>query len=423
MRRRLLTSMVLVATLAVVGFGVPLALAVRAQYRDQTIVQLSREANRAAAAVPGSFARDNDLPELPEPSAHVDVALYDADGRLVTGDGPAQADASVREAIRTAGQSRGRYIVAIPIADEELVVGAIRASTPAEAVASRVRRTWGLMALWAAAVLAAAALIAWLRSRSLTYPLAELRNDADILGEGGELVPRPSSGVSEIDGIQAALSNASGQLHEALARERSLSADLAHQLRTPLASLRLRMESEQHSTDKPSPLVSDTLRDIDRMQQTIDDLLTLARDRERAQQPHSLAGLVHEVVERWTIIANGQHRQLAVGLDPQMPWATVSAAAIRQILDVLVDNALTHGRGEIRVSAQRLGGGIVLAVSDEGPAVLDAHTIFDSEEPARDGHGFGLVLAQRLAAAHDMRLVLAGPGPGPVFHLIVPVVG
>jgi hypothetical protein len=87
--------MLLVAALSVVGFGVPLAVSVQRSYRNEALLRLSEEAARAVAAVPASYASEADAPELPDGGGDVSVALYDVDGRIVVGDGPPQADATV----------------------------------------------------------------------------------------------------------------------------------------------------------------------------------------------------------------------------------------------------------------------------------------------------------------------------------------
>lgn len=84
MRRRLAAAMLLVAALAVVGFGVPLAVAVERLYRDEALLLLSQQAAAAVVAVPASFS-GIDLPELPRAADGVDLALYDQAGRRLAG--------------------------------------------------------------------------------------------------------------------------------------------------------------------------------------------------------------------------------------------------------------------------------------------------------------------------------------------------
>lgn len=379
MRRRLLTAMLLTAIVAVVGFGLPLALAVQTLYRDEALLVLSQRAAEAVVAVPASFAADNDPPELPDFGPDIHAALYDRNGRRLQGQGPDTADAPVRQALRGAGTTLAdELVVAVPVSDDERVVAAVRVSTRADTVVTRTRRTWLAMAGLAALVLAAAGLIAAVRSRSLARPLA---------------------------------------------RERAFSADLAHQLRTPLTSLRLRLETEQLSPSDPQLLVGELLRDADRLEQTVDDLLLLARDTTGSRPTSALATPVREAGERWTPALAAAGRTLSVDLEPHLPWVAVSPAALRQVLDVLLDNALRHGQGTVTLSAARVGTGAVVSVSDQGTRRLDPDSAFVRRAGAASGSGIGLALARRLAEAEDMRLVLADPGPGPVFHLILRAAG
>ena len=410
--------MLVVAALAVVGFGVPLAFSVQALYRDEALLTLSEEAARAVVAVPGSFAKDNDRPELPDPADDVSIALYGVDGRKLQGEGPVHADAAVEAALHGGSTQRDRaaLAVAFPISHQESVVGAIRTSIPTDVVADRVHRTWAAMAALAFGVLLATGLLAARRSRSLSRPLAELRVDADMIGTGGQIRSRPGTGVAEIDAIQRALVTATATRDESMERERSLSADLAHQLSTPLASLRLHIEADEVQGADPRR-VGELLRDVDRLQQTIDDVLTLARDDARVREPHPLASMVRASAADWEPRLVSAGRRLVVDMEPHLPWVDASPAAIRQILDVLLENALTHGEGTVRLSGARIGPGAIIAVADQGHVIANPDTMFVRRGPDATGTGIGLALARRLAEAEDLRLILADPGPGVVVHL------
>lgn len=420
MRRRVLTAMLLIAVVAVTGFGLPLALSVRGRNYDDALLTLSNAATTAAAAVPGSFERDGDLPELPDPAANVNVALYGKDGRRVLGEGPKTADARVREVLRigTAQQSRTDLVVVVPISDHEVVVGAIRTSLDSGAVTSRTLRSWVAMAALALGVLAIAGLLASRRSRSLVHPLAQLRVDADVLGAGGEVPSRDRSGIPEIDEVHDALAQAATRLNAALAREREVTADLAHQLRTPLTSLRIRLETELTSSGDDVGLIDDALRDVDRLEQTIDDVLTLARDAERSREPHPLATLLRETASHWEPRLRAAGRSFELDIEPSLPWVLASPQAIRQILDVLIDNAMIHGQGRVGLAASRLGDGAVISVSDQGRTTVEPAQMFLRRNEDARGEGIGLALARRLAEAEALRLVVADPGPGVVLHLV-----
>jgi signal transduction histidine kinase len=109
-----------------------------------------------------------------------------------------------------------------------------------------------------------------------------------------------------------------------------------------------------------------------------------------------------------------------VRIDPGTPDPYASAAAVRQVLAVLVDNAVTHGSGVVTVSVREAAGAVAIDVSDEGPGVDQPESlIFDRRADRRDGHGIGLALARRLAEAEQGRLELTCRAPA-VFTLLLP---
>jgi signal transduction histidine kinase len=104
-----------------------------------------------------------------------------------------------------------------------------------------------------------------------------------------------------------------------------------------------------------------------------------------------------------------------------LPRPHVSAAALRQVLDVLIDNALTHGSGRITVAAASVDTGIAIDVTDQGPGVADEDGIFDQRRTPDSGHGIGLSLARTLAESQSGRLFLRRANP-PTFRLLLPAV-
>jgi signal transduction histidine kinase len=96
-----------------------------------------------------------------------------------------------------------------------------------------------------------------------------------------------------------------------------------------------------------------------------------------------------------------------------------SAAAVRQVLTVLLDNAVVHGAGPVTVTVRDVGGAVAVEVGDEGPGMPEDGGDLFSRRPRADGHGIGLALARRLAEAEGGHLRLARPAP-PVFALLLP---
>ena len=98
--------------------------------------------------------------------------------------------------------------------------------------------------------------------------------------------------------------------------------------------------------------------------------------------------------------------------------ARASAAAVRQILAVLVENALVHGSGQVTVTARDATPAVAVDVVDEGTLALDEASLFTGRPGDREGHGIGLALARRLAEAQGGRLRLRSATPTTVTLLL-----
>jgi signal transduction histidine kinase len=419
----MLVSTLAVTTLAVIGFGLPLGLAVQHLYRRDAVYTLVRLATQAGAQVPARIEQGDPI-ELPSGPHGATVAAYRADGQLLAGRGPARADRTVLTALTgrvVEATDRGGPVVAVPVASNEQIVGVVRAALPASAVDGRIHRAWLAMAAVGAGALAAAGMVAFVLARRLARPITDVADAARRLGQGDFSVTVEADGVAELAEVAHALNTTAARLDQLLARERSFSADASHQLRTPLAGLRLSLETAQlDPTVDRDQAITDALAEVDRLQTTVEDLLALARDRPAAGPPVALDGLLRALQPGWHARLAGQGRRLDVAVPGSLPTVTMSAEALRQILNVLIDNAAAHGRGRVEVSARALGPGVAIEVSDEGPGVsVDGGDIFARRGPGSPGGGIGLALARSLAAAEGGRLELARAQPGATFQLLV----
>jgi signal transduction histidine kinase len=435
MQRRILAAIVTLTSLAVVLFGLPLALAVEHLYRSEAVLRLEREATVATTAVPASFATANDPVELPDAGDQTQLGLYGTDGRRVSGSGPDRLDATGRTALggHVAEQRTGpTIVVAVPVASAEQVVGVVRAAQPEAVVAGRARRAWGLMLALAAGAILVAALIGRWQAARLHRPVGALAAVAARLGEGDFSARAGRSGVTELDAVAATLNATAERLGRLLARERAFSADASHQLRTPLAGLRLRLEAaiaDPHTSRDQA--IADALAEVDRLEATVEELLALARDIGPAREPLDVTALLDELEQAWRGPLAAGGRPLRIVAEQPLPHVRASAAAVRQILAVLASNAVQHGAGMVTVCARGAAGGLAIEVSDEGPGVAgDPERAFarrSGSEPGsgsppagNGGHGIGLALARSLAEAEGGRLLLSRTGPAPVFTLLLP---
>jgi signal transduction histidine kinase len=422
LRRRVLVSILAVTVLVVILFALPLSVAVQRLYRTEAVTALQRDAARAAAVVPDTIPGGPVSLPRQSPSQPV-IGVYDTAGRRVAGAGPARSalaasgrKSQVREAVE-----RGDLAVIAPIPSDQKAVGTVRAAIPYRTVTDRVHRAWAAMALLALIATGLAAVLARSQSVRLAAPLERLTRAARALGDGDFTVRAERSGLREADTASQALEDTAAQLGNLLDRERAFSSDVSHQLRTPLTALMVGLEG---ALDRPDAdlrsAIQDALSRGEHLRTTIEDLISLVRPGGPAI-PADLTALVGDVGARWEAPLAARGRQLMSVTDPDLPGCPAPPAAVRQILDVLIGNALWHGEGTVTVAARGTDGGIAIEVSDEGPGLAaEPGELLAGSAERTDGHGRGLPLACSLAAAAGGSLVVRRAAPQPVFRLLLP---
>jgi signal transduction histidine kinase len=160
----------------------------------------------------------------------------------------------------------------------------------------------------------------------------------------------------------------------------------------------------------------ESLGQLDRLESTISSLLALARQTDRARVECDVLELCRDDAAHWRDAVERDGRQLLVSGDGVT--ARVDADALRHVLDVLIDNALHHGKGDINVVAHGNDATVAIEVSDEGPAPLGRDPFADTGSDS--AHGIGLRLARSLAESSQGRLELVD-SDNTTFRLTVPV--
>jgi signal transduction histidine kinase len=427
LRRRVRASIVGIAALVVVLFAVPLGYAVAVGYRNDAVAQLQRDSTRVAATVSDSYPTDGSTVTLPtDLPASLTIGVYRADGTRIGYRGPdrsAVASAAVDGHLHN-GVENGALAVAAPVPSDGGVTLAVRVAEPYRDLQLRVARAWALMALLGALVIGFAALLASRQARQIAYPLEQLTRSARALGEGNFAIQVHGSGIVEADAAGTALQATAARLGDLLDRERAFSADVSHQLRTPLTALLLGLESASTGPDERlREAVERAVRQAEQLRTTVDDLVGLARDTRPYAGPLDVAALLAGLEERWHGRLAAQGRRLTVTAAPDLPTVAVRPAAARQILDVLLDNAVAHGAGTVTVSCTDAGTGLAIEVGDEGSGLPGDPEHAFARRPGgdHDGHGIGLALARSLAHAEGGRLVVRRAAPRPVFSLLLPL--
>jgi signal transduction histidine kinase len=272
----------------------------------------------------------------------------------------------------------------------------------------RVRDAWNLIVVVALALAALAAVVAMLEARHLSRPLDRLARAAEQLGAGEAGVVVPRSGVLEVDAIAEALEGSGRQVAQLMAAERQFSANASHQLRSPLTAIAISLELIADSTD---PLArreaTDALTQVAGLDDRINELLKLARTgRVAARVRTDVAALVGQHVQAISAQFQRAGRKLTF-LAPSAVEAEVTPSALTQSVEILLDNALIHGSGDVEVAVSvGSNGTIEIAVRDHGHIEPNG----DGDREQR-GHGLGLLLARNLLRSDGGRVELASTSP------------
>ncbi|MGU3413552.1 two-component system sensor histidine kinase PmrB [Enterobacteriaceae bacterium C34A] len=254
--------------------------------------------------------------------------------------------------------------------------------------------------------------------KRITRPLWELQQELNSrTPDNLQPIDLPQS-VSEVDAVTSAINQLVERLNLTLERERLFTADVAHELRTPLSGLRLHLElmAKSHSV-----MVDPLLQRLDQMTQSISQLLQLARvGQSFSAGSYQQVPLVEEVIqpiqdELETMLSlRGQSLKLpSEGFEVTVPG---DATLLRVLVRNLVENAHRYSPENSTITILVEAG--MLAVEDEGPGIDEAKSgelskAFVRMDSRYGGIGLGLSIVTRIAQLHDAQFFLHNRKPGP----------
>jgi two-component system, OmpR family, osmolarity sensor histidine kinase EnvZ len=277
---------------------------------------------------------------------------------------------------------------------------------------------------WATTIIVLLLLAAFAFARYLARPLGELKAAVEGVGRGETPAPLPESGTSEIAAVNRGFNAMLSNLRQ-IERDRAiLLAGVSHDLRTPLARLRLGIELLQADEATLAGMVSD----IEEMDRIIDQFLDFARDgAATATDPIDIRAELALCTDRYT--RAGSDVRLAKG-PPAM--VRMKPTAVSRVASNLIDNALAYGRQPLEITAARRGDDVVVDVADRGPGIApgDVERLKQpftraGEARAREdgaaGAGLGLAIVDRIARLHGGRLdLLPRAGGGTIARVTLP---
>ena len=288
--------------------------------------------------------------------------------------------------------------------------------------------------------LLAAALVSWFLVRRVARPVEELAEAAETVAAGTYTIEVPAEPFSsELEALSTSFSHMADRLAHTDASRTRLLADLAHELRTPLATLEAYIDGLEDGVVQASPDSYATMRgQVTRLRRLATDLRESAAADEHALDlaPIDLdaaavaADAVAAATPRYLL------KPVALELLPAASVMTVRADPERlgQVLAILLDNALRHTPtgGHVSVATAQTGSSITMTVGDDGEGIptdqlAAVFSRFHRVDPARttsdgSGSGLGLTIARAIITDHGGTLTAdsRGPGTGATFTVTLP---
>ncbi len=409
MRRRILLAILLAVLVTAAVLGIPLGITAWRLVENLNRESLAERARNIAATVDTQVANGQEID-----IEQFRVGVPDGGALIVRTDG-------LNEKRLGTDPGPDPVIESVPTARDGTVMLAI----PSGPVRTRQTQATLLVVLLVVLSVGTGAVVATVTARRLAKPLRHVADRASRLG-GGDFRPDPSRyHVAELDMVAEALDTSGSALAQLVQRERQLVGDVSHQLRSRLTALQLRLEP---LTGHEDPDVAEESRaaqeQADRLAQALDELLAAARAaREVDAEPVDLPVTLPAVAEEWRQLLRVEGRNLRLKIADGL-MVRVTPARLREVIGVLLDNALRHGAGTVTLSARRgdAEGTVVIEVADTGSGVPDelAPHIFERGFSGGGSTGVGLALARALVESDGGRLELSNKRPA-VFSLFLKV--
>jgi two-component system sensor histidine kinase BaeS len=333
-----------------------------------------------------------------------------------------------------------RLFVAAPVTEENRkVIGFVQLSILTTPIYDGIRGTW--LSLFAAggSVLLATALVSLVLARQIARPVQSLTAITEEIAAGHLEQRVTPAGPDEIQRLGRAFNRMAERVREMLAQQQAFAANAAHELRSPLTSLRLRLEMLQTHGQGNGELAHRYLaqmeREVDHLRRLVDHLLALSTLDEgkrllcTALDP---APLLYELADEMGPLAQEAGLDLCVDVPPHLPPLMANGEQMRIVVRNLLDNAIkyTPAGGMVTLSAWADNGRVQIAVTDTGvgipaealPHIFERFYRVDKARSRRQGGaGLGLALVRSIVEAQGGQVeVKSQPGAGSVFTLSLP---
>jgi signal transduction histidine kinase len=384
--------------------------------------------NEAPLFISGTFP---DVPEYGKPAPMaIQITVVDQDGQVIRGGPPYMFG----EILPASELENGTPIEVNGVVVGTLLVGreALRENPLAQ---DFFRRTDELLIFSALGVTVIALIMGFFLSRTITRPIRELTKATQAVSEGDLSQQVPVRSRDELGELARSFNKMSTDLARSVNTRRQMTADIAHELRTPLSVILGHADAVCDGVLPPSVETVEIIRDeASRLEHLINDLriLSLADAGELSLDIQSVPPreLLEEIHQRYKVQANLKHIELHVDAPSDLPYMEVDPGRMTQVLTNILENALRHTpeSGQVILSAQKEQNLIRISVQDSGPGVAEDELErifgrFYRTDPSRQrteegGSGLGLAIAKSIVERHN-GTIRAESGAGQGLKIII----
>lgn len=262
-------------------------------------------------------------------------------------------------------------------------------------------------------------------AKATAKPFETLISQINLITTRRSVSPPEETGMPEVDITINNLYLAATDAQRRLDAERTLAADVSHQLRSPLTALSLRLEQISQDT-KDSVVHEDSiaaLGQVDRLVRLVEGLLTTWRSTtDRDLTEIKVLDLLESVSDRWRAKVLASGRNIVIECDSDL-FALGTPEVQELVLSVLIENSIQHGAGTIRISARDFQSWTLIELGDEGAGIAqDVEGTLMTQGSTTTGTGLGLAWARNQVASDGGRLELRNLKPA-VFGIFLMSVG
>ena len=320
------------------------------------------------------------------------------------------------------------------------VIGVLLLVSPVQEIMQNLYQLQDQMVLIFAAIALTSLICAWVFSRVITRPIAGLNRGIQRMSKGDFSARVRVRGSGEMKQLARAFNSMSEKLETLDQSRNQFVSNASHELKTPLATMKIMIESLIYQPDMDKNLrtefMTDINNEIDRLSAIVSDLLTLvqmdSQNVKLTRENLSIAQLIKENAHRLQPIANQKGQKIVLQLQDSCD-IYADKSKLNQVIYNLMENAVkyTQASGVIRVTLQRQGRNAIFRVSDNGPGIPKENLphIFDrfyrvdkARSREKGGTGLGLSIVHQLVLLHGGSInVESEEGRGATFIVELPL--